>query len=167
MLSNVRLLVAGISILVLAVGPAAAAPPTAGEVVPGASLGGIRLGATKAQVERAWGRAYGICTNCPRETWYFNYFAFEPEGVGVELRGGRAAALFTLHSPAGWRTKQGLELGAGVAEVRGTYGALTRFDCDGYYALVIERARSRTAFYILRERLWAFGLSRPSVGVCR
>ena len=167
MLSDVRLLVAGISILVLAVGPAAAAPPTAGEVVPGASLGGLRLGATKAVVERAWGRAYGICTSCPRETWYFNYFAFEPEGVGVELRGGRAAALFTLHSPAGWRTKQGLELGAGVAEVRGTYGALTRFDCDGYYALVIERARSRTAFYILRERLWAFGLSRPSVGVCR
>ena len=107
MLSDVRPLVAGISILVLAVGPAAAAPPTAGEVVPGASLGGLRLGATKAQVERAWGRAYGICTNCPKETWYFNYFAFEPEGVGVELRGGRAAALFTLHSPAGWRTKRG------------------------------------------------------------
>jgi hypothetical protein len=162
-----RALLTAAAILALTVAPAAAAPPTAGELVPGESLGGLRLGATKTQVERAWGRAYGICTNCPRETWYFNYFAFEPEGVGTEIRGGRTAALFTLHSPAGWRSRQGLELGAGVAEVRGTYGVLTRFDCNGYYALVLERPRTRTAFYILRERLWAFGLSRPSVGVCR
>ena len=161
-----RVVLTATAILALSA-PAAAAPPSAGVLVPSESLGGLRLGATNAQVERAWGRAYGICTNCPRETWYFNSFAFEPDGVGVEFRKGRASAVFTLHSPPGWRTRQGLELGAGVAEVRGTYGALTRFDCRGYYALVLERARSRTAFYILRERLWAFGLSRTNVPVCR
>ena len=162
-----RVLVTATAILALAVAPAAAAPPTAGVLVPGSSLGGLRLGATKAQVESAWGRAYGVCSNCPRETWYFNYFAFQPRGVGVELQRGRAVALFTIHSPTGWRTQQGLTLGAGVAEVRGLYGALTRFDCDGYYALVLERAGTRTAFYVLRERLWAFGLIRAHVPVCR
>ena len=162
-----RALLATTAILVLAVSPAGAAPPTAGVLVPGSSLGGLRLGATKAQVESAWGRAYGVCSNCPRETWYFNYFAFQPRGVGVDLRRGRVVALFTIHSPSGWRTQRGLELGAGVAEVRGVYGTLKRIDCDGYYALVLERAGTRTALYILRERLWAFGLSRAGLPVCR
>ena len=52
-----RVAVVGISVLVLAIAPAVAAPPAAGVVVPGSSLGGLWLGATKAQVERAWGRA--------------------------------------------------------------------------------------------------------------
>ncbi len=148
-------------------GLAASAPPTAGVLVPGRSLGELRLGIGKAQVERAWGRAYGICGDCPRETWYFNYLAFQPRGLGVEFRRGRAAALFTLHSPTGWHTRGNLELGDPVSEVRGLYGALTRVECDGYYALVLARAGTRTAFYVLRERLWAFGLSRADVAVCR
>ena len=147
--------------------PASAAPPTAGVLVSGSSLGGLRLGATKAQVENAWGRAYGVCRNCPRLTWYFNYFAFRPRGAGVELRNGRVAALFTLHSPPGWRTQRGLALGDRAGAVSGYYGPLKRVECDGYYALVLERARSRTAFYVLRGRLWAFGLSRPEVPLCR
>ena len=66
-----------LSIAALALGaPAAAGPPVAGLLVPGKSLGGLELGATKQQVERSWGRAYGVCTGCTRETWYFNYFAF-------------------------------------------------------------------------------------------
>ena len=148
-------------------GLAASAPPTAGVLVPGRSLGELQLGIGKAQVERAWGRAYGICGNCSRETWYFNYFAFQPRGVGVEFRAGRAVALFTLHSPTGWHTPKGLTVGDGAAEVTALYGPLKRIGCDGYYALVLERRGSRTAFYVLRERLWAFGLSRTAVPVCR
>ncbi|NUT55556.1 MAG: FUSC family protein, partial [Thermoleophilia bacterium] len=71
-----------ILLLALAV-PAAAAPPGAGVLVPGQSLGGVRLGATKAAVERSWGRAYGICRGCERETWSFNYYAFQPRGAAV------------------------------------------------------------------------------------
>ncbi len=147
--------------------PAAAAPPTAGELVPGESLGGLRLGTTKRQVERAWGRAYGICDGCPQETWYFNYFAFQPHGVGVELRSGRAVALFTLYSPTGWRTPQGLALGDPAADVRRQHRAATRVQCDGYHALVLSRAGTRTSFYVLGGRLWAFGLSRAEVPICR
>ncbi|MGI9111733.1 MAG: hypothetical protein ACR2GT_06010 [Gaiellaceae bacterium] len=162
-----RALLIATAILALNVAPAAAAPPTAGVLVPGSSLGGLRLDTTTAQVEAAWGRAYGICGTCLHATWYFNYFAFQPRGVGVEFRGGRAVALFTLHSPPGWRTQGGLALGAPVSEVRRRSAAATRIECDGYYALVLRRTATVTAFYVLRERLWAFGLSRPGVPLCR
>ncbi len=136
-------------------------------LVPGTSLGGLRLGATKAQVEGAWGRAYGRCTGCRHETWYFNYFAFQPRGTGVEFRDGRAVALFTIYQPPGWRTSTALSLGAPVERVRALYGGLDRGDCEGYYALTLARAGTITAFYILDERLWAFGLSHRGVPVCR
>ena len=147
--------------------PGAAAPPGAGVLVPGRSLGGIELGATKAEVERRWGRAYGVCRNCTAETWYFNYFAFQPRGAGVELREGRVAAVFTLYQPPGWRTTRGLALGDSVARVTSLYGALVRRECGGYSVLMLPGARATTAFYVLDDKLWAFGLSRPGVPLCR
>ena len=147
--------------------PAAAAPPSAGVLVPGRSLGGIELGTTKAAVERRWGRAYGVCRGCARETWYFNYYAFQPRGAGVELRNGRVAAVFTLYQPAGWRTGRGLVLGDSVARVTALYGALVRRECGGYAALVLPRGETTTAFYVLADKLWGFGLSGRGVPVCR
>ncbi len=161
-----RLLLAATLCLTLAA-PAAAAPPVAGLLVPGRSLGGLELGATRAQVERAWGRAYGLCTGCARETWYFNYFAFQPKGAGVEIRGGQTAAIFTLYSPAAWHTAGGLTLGATVAQVRTAFPGLARRECSGYYALVRDSPQALTSFYILDEKLWAFGLSRRGVTLCR
>lgn len=146
---------------------AGAAPPVAGLLVPGQSLGGLRLGATRAQVERAWGRAYGLCSGCGRETWYFNYFAFQPKGAGVELRAGRAAAIFTVYSPEAWHTSGGLTLGSTAEQVRAAFPGLARRECDGYYALVRKSPRALTAFYVLDDKLWAFGLSRPGVPLCR
>lgn len=157
---------AALATLALAV-PGAAAPPTAGILLPGRSLGGIELGATKAAVERRWGRAYGVCRGCPRETWYFNYYAFQPRGAGVELRDGRVAAVFTLYRPAGWRTPKGLVLGDSVARVTALYGALVRRECGGYAVLELPSRRAVTSFYVLDDRLWAFGLSRPGVPLCR
>ena len=153
--------------LAVAVSKAVAAPPTTGLLVPGFSLGGLALGDTKATVEAAWGRAYGRCRSCPRETWYFNYFAFQPRGAAVELRRGRVAAIYTLYQPPGWRTKLGLELGDPAARVTSSYGALVRRQCRGYYALLLARGRAVTAFYVLDERLWAFGLASPGIPVCR
>jgi len=146
---------------------AAAAPPGAGVLVPGRSLGGIELGATKAEVERRWGRAYGVCRGCAAKTWYFNYFAFQPRGAGVELRKGRVAAVFTLYQPTGWRTTRGLTLGDSVARVTSVYGALVRRECGGYAVLVLPGPRATTAFYVLDDKLWAFGLARPDVPLCR
>ena len=158
---------AAIAVTLLLAAPAAAAPPGAGVLVPGRSLGGIELGVAKAEVERRWGRAYGVCRGCGAATWYFNYFAFQPRGAGVELRKGRVAAVFTLYQPLGWRTTRGLTLGDSVARVTSVYGALVRRECVGYGVLVLPGRGATTAFYVLDDRLWAFGLSRPGVPLCR
>jgi hypothetical protein len=146
---------------------ALAAPPTAGVLVPGRSLGGIELGATEAEVERRWGRAYGVCRGCDVRTWYFNYFAFRPQGAGVELRRGRVAAVFTLYQPTGWRTTRGLVLGDSVTRVTSVYGALVRRECGGYAVLVLPGRGATTGFYVLADRLWAFGLFQPGLPLCR
>ena len=161
-----RLVAAIAAALALAV-PAAAAPPGAGVLVPGRSLGGIQLGVTKGQVERSWGRAYGSCRGCPLETWYFNYYAFQPRGAGVEWRNGRAVGLFTIYQPLGWRTPKGLELNDPSSRITGLYGPLRTIGCDGYSVLTLTRRNTVTAFYVLGDRLWAFGLSRPDVALCR
>ncbi len=160
-------LAAAIAAALALAAPAAAAPPAAGVLVPGRSLGGIELGQTKAEVERRWGRAYGVCRDCTRETWYFNYYAFQPRGAGVELRDGRVAAVFTLYQPTGWSTGRGLVLGDQVARVTLLHGALVRRECGGYSALLLPRGRTMTAFYVLDDKLWGFGLSSRSVPVCR
>ena len=147
--------------------PAAAAPPGAGVLVPGRSLGGIELGATKAEVERRWGRAYGVCRGCAGETWYFNYYAFQPRGAGVEWRNGRAVALFTIYQPLGWRTPKGLELNDPASRITGIYGPLKRTECGSYSALALTGRNATTTFYVLGDRLWAFGLSRPGTPLCR
>jgi hypothetical protein len=161
-----RLLAVLAAALVLAA-PAAAAPPTGGTLVPGVSLGGLRLGATKGQVERRWGRAYGVCTRCPRETWYFNYYAFQPAAIGVEFDAGRVVALYTLYSPPGWRTPAGLTLGDRIDDVRTRHPAATPTRCDGYRALLLRRGGSNTVFYGLDDRLWAFALQDRDLPVCR
>lgn len=160
--------VATLVLAALALAPAAAAaPPGAGVLVPGRSLGGLELGAGKAQVEARWGRAYGVCRSCEHETWYFNLYAFQPRGAGVEYRANRVAAIFTLYQPLGWHTRKGLKLGDPQARVTELYGSLLRRRCAGYDVLVLPGRRATTAFYVLDDRLWAFGLSRPGLGLCR
>ena len=147
--------------------PAAAAPPGGGVLVPGRSLGGVPLGATKAQVEKAWGRAYGRCRGCNAETWYFNYYAFQPQGAGVSFRDGRAVALFTLWQPAGWRTTKELVLGENVARVTSVYGPLTRRECGSYYLLELPRGATVTGFVVVDEQLFGFIVRRKSEPACR
>jgi hypothetical protein len=147
--------------------PVAQAAPTRGVLVPGTSLGGVELGATKAEVRAAWGSRFGRCRSCARETWYFNFRPFDPKGLGVEFRRGRVAALFTLWQPDGWHTPEGLRLGEHVARATEVYGPLTRRECGGYYALVLPARAAITAFYVVGERLWAFGLLERRSAVCR
>jgi hypothetical protein len=145
----------------------ALALPQHGVLVPGRSLGGLRLGATPAQVRAAWGPGHGRCRSCTDETWYFTYRAFAPQGAGVEFRRGRAVALFTLWSPPGWRTSHGLAVGDPEARITQLYGALPRLQCNAYSALFMTRDGTTTAFYVVADKLWGFGLSRAAVPVCR
>jgi hypothetical protein len=161
-----RALAAGVAAALALAGASTAAPPDPGLLVAGQSLGGVRIGMTKAQVRRAWGTDFGRCRSCPRETWYFNYEPFLPEGVAVAFVRARVTHVFTLWQPAGWRTTRGLALGAAERDVTRLYGPLSRSVCDGYEALVLPGRRAQTVFYIDDGELWGFGLTRPSSSPC-
>jgi hypothetical protein len=153
---------------VLAVALAALlALPQSAVFVPGRSLGGMRLGTPEAQVRAAWGPHVGVCRNCTQRTLYFTYGKFDQTGAGAEFRRGRAVALFTLWLPTGWRTNRGVNLGDAPITVNGTYGTLPRVECGHYFALVQRRGDVVSAFYFKGDVLWAFGLMRRSVHVCR
>jgi hypothetical protein len=153
--------------LALAATAASADLPSSGVLVPGRSLGGVRLGAIPAQVTAVWGQSHGVCRSCPFRTWYFNYRPFAPQGAGVELRHGRVAAAFTLWSPAGWRTSRNLVLGDDEARITALYGALLRTDCPGYRAFTLRTAHAVTALYVVGGKVWGFALLRPGMRVCR
>jgi hypothetical protein len=146
---------------------AAAAPPRHGLLVPGRSLGGLRLGATPKQVRAAWGSRYGRCRDCRRPTWYFTYAVYKPRGAAVQFRHGRVEGIFTLWAPRGWRTTKGVYIGDNVTHVTGVYGNLPRTDCPGYYALTMPTRGGVTAFYIVNEKIWGFGLFNFLVQPCR
>jgi hypothetical protein len=150
----------------LALTPAAAAPPAASVFVTGERLAGIALGMTKADVLRLWGERHGVCRGCARTTWYFNYRPFQPEGAGVVFRRGRVAAVFTVWRPRGWRTADGLTLGAAEAEISRANVVVDEHECGEYRALVSLRAAAQAVFYVYRERLWGFGLVRPGESPC-
>lgn len=155
------------SVLAAAVATAASAkPPPAGLLIPGKSLGGLRLGMTPAQVRAAWGSDFGRCRGCPHTTWYFNYALFTPKGAGVEIRAGRVAAVFTLWAPSSWHTPRRLRIGDPTARVTQLYGALPQVRCAGYDALTMH-GRTITSFFIRDEKVWGFGLSRAGFPVCR
>lgn len=145
---------------------ALAAPPKTGILDPGRSLGGLGLGASRADVTAAWGRRYGVCRGCRKPTWYFNYRPFQPEGAGVAFRRGRVVALFTTWAPAGWRTRRGLRIGEPAARVAALHGPLVRVNCGTYYAVTARTATALTAIYIQDERVWGFGLLRRALSPC-
>ena len=87
--------------LALAV-PAAAGLPRTGVLVPGRSLGGIRLGESQRAVSTALGTFYGTCRGCRLRTWYFTYGPFDKHGLAVEFSGRHVSGVYTLWSPKGW-----------------------------------------------------------------
>jgi hypothetical protein len=135
-------------------------------VVPGKTFAGLRLGATPAQVQAAWGPNFGRCRNCARQTWYFTYKKFEPKGAGVSFQGGTATAFFTLWSPRGWHTNRGLTVGDPEARITRLYGVLPRAECGTYSALVVRRGGTATQFYVYQQKVWGFGLSSAEAPPC-
>jgi hypothetical protein len=150
----------------LAVPGTAFAPPQRGELVPGKSLGGVRLGMTPAGVLAAWGARHGVCRDCERETWYFNYQAFRPQGAGVVFEKNRVVQAFTVWRPTGWKTPEGLELGADGSDVARTYGSLDKRECVSYDALLLPAKRVTSIFYVFRNKVWGFGLMKPDASPC-
>lgn len=160
------LLVVLLAAAVLAV-PAAARLPRAGVLVPGRSLGGIRLGETAHAVRAVLGQRFGVCDNCARQTWYFTYRLYEAKGLAVEFEQQRVVGIYTLWQPKGWRATNGLRLGATPLEVHDHAGRTHTVTCQDYDALVSDRPSSTTAYYLYNGSLWGFGLFRGKSTPCR
>lgn len=156
----------GVAVLALAA-PAAAGLPRGGTLVPGRSLGGVRLGQSQRAVRAALGTFYGVCTDCARPTWYFTYGRFDKHGLAVEFSGGSVSAVYTLWQPGGWHASDGLRLGAAEAVVQKRVGFLRTITCPGYDALVADGPHARTAYYVFQGSLWGFGLFRRGAAPCR
>jgi hypothetical protein len=155
------------ALLLVAVAPASAALPQAGTLVPGRSRGAVRLGETAARVRAALGSTYGVCRGCSVTTWYFTYRPFDRHGLAVELVGGRVSGVYTIWEPNRWRTTRGLQLGASEAELQTLAGPLVPIVCSGYDARIRDEADVRTVYYVLRGRLWGFGLLPAHANPCR
>src|SRR5262245_16107376 len=121
-------------VLARSTGAGAAAVPQHGVLVPGQSLAGVRLGDSESSVRARWGTRYRICGFCEKRTWYYTFeeTTGEPLGVAVSFRRGRVGAVFTLGSPTGWRTPEGLRLGDAVGRVGELYGGVSWKACVGY-----------------------------------
>ena len=140
----------------------AAQPPRL--LIPGQSLGGIRIGDTPARVTHLWGPRHGVCRSCARLTWFYNQRPFQPQGFGVTFRRGRVAAAYTIWQPSGWKTNAGLRTGDPSASLTALYGALPRVACAGYDAYTLGTS---TRIYVQHDRVWGFGLTRPGEPPCR
>jgi hypothetical protein len=158
---------AALLVLLCTAGAAEAALPRTGTLVPGTSLGGVRLGDTVRTVRTALGRSYGVCRGCARTTMYFTYRPFERRGLGIELTNGRVSAVYTLWQPSGWSAPGGLRLGAAEGEVTSLAGPLMPVACTGYSALVRDAHGARTAYYVVDGKLWGFGLLGRMQSPCR
>jgi hypothetical protein len=146
---------------------AAAALPRIGSLLPSRSLAGVHIGEPAAAVRATLGPGYGVCQGCTITTWYFNLRRFDERGLAVELTSGRVSAVYTLWQPAGWHASNGLVLGAAQAQVTKAAGALVPVPCTGYEALVSDAHGVRTAYYIVDEKLWGFGLVKALESPCR
>jgi hypothetical protein len=158
-----RTVLAVATLLIVTAASAQAAPPLHGVLVPGRSLGGLRLGDSEASVRARYGNFHGTCTDCARPTWYYTYRRFTQQGVGIEFRGGRIAGVFTVWQPVGWRTANGIEVGM----PKWRLPQLTPQQCAGYLALTRRTRTAVTVYYVLDDRIWAFALLRPDEAVCR
>lgn len=163
---SVAAFVAAAAVMSGSPGAAGAALPDAGLFVPGNSLGGISLGASRAAVVAAWGGAFGRCRSCSTETLYFNRYAFRPDGAAVALRAGKVVAVFTLWAPAGWRTAQGLRIDEPLLRREATYRPLRRVRCGAYEAFLLPGSGARSVVYVVDERVWGFALLGKSQPVC-
>jgi len=142
--------------------------PARGILHPGKSLAGVKLGDSMERVRQLWGQNYRVCQGrqCPYPTWYFIYPEGEPLGASVRFKQGKVVTIFTLGSPSGWRTADGLIIGEQIDRVSQLYGKLRTNVCIGYGAMTMRSNGSVTSIYTTGQVVYGFALSRPNEPVC-
>jgi len=147
--------------------------PLRGVLVPGESLAGVGLGDTIASVRARWGSDFRVCTACttaPRKTWFYTYRERNASlGAAVTFnRLGKVVAVFTLGSPSGWKTREGLMLGEQADRITDLYGRRLHWKvCIGYGALSMHKPGVVTSIYTNGEAVYGFALTTPAEPVCQ
>jgi hypothetical protein len=142
--------------------------PPHGVLIAGKSLAGVGLGATQSDVLAAWGPRHEVCDSCKLTTWTYVY-ATVPVGAAVVFdKTGHAVAVFTLGQPLGWRTREGLQLGADVHDLAAMYDApsMDYKACIGFSALSMRQGRVVTSILTQAEQVYGFALTVPEQTVC-
>jgi len=152
----------------VALGARTAELPARGVLTPGESLAGVHLGDTVAKVKRLWGSNYKVCPSCKAPTWFYFYSRGEPLGAAVRFnKQGHVAAVFTLGSPTGWRTAEGLLVGEQIDKVVRLYGSLGWHVCIGYGAMSMRKGDVVTSIYTTGQVVYGFALTAPKEPVCQ
>jgi hypothetical protein len=141
--------------------------PIRGLVLPGVSFAGLKLGWTPQQVRAKWGSNYITCKYCSDPTWLYEYQAGEPLGAAVRFEQNKAVAIFSLGSPAGWRTDKGLYMGDPISNVYLFYKNTGTTRCIGFDAVTVRLGKSVMAFYSAAGALYGFAMVVPSMTVCQ
>ena len=141
--------------------------PTRGIIVPGVSFAGIKLGDTEQRVRSVWGNNFKTCDYCADTTWLYVYRGAEPLGAAARFRKNKLVAVFSLGSPAGWKTDKGLFMGDPIANVYTYYGQTGTTRCIGFDALTVRIGTSTTAFYSAAGVVYGFALIAPGLSVCQ
>jgi hypothetical protein len=141
--------------------------PTRGVVVPGVSFAGVRIGDTEQRVRRVWGTTYVTCNYCTDTTWLYEYRFGEPLGAAARFEHNRVVALFSLGSPAGWKTSTGLEIGDPISNVYQHYATTGTTRCVGFDAVTARTGKAVTAFYSAAGVVYGFAIVVPGLTVCQ
>ena len=139
--------------------------PQHGVLVPGRSLGGVRLGMTPPQVEPPGARTTAAAGTARGRRGTSTTRSSTPRAP----QSASATAASTPSGRCGSRTagaRGKLALGAPAPAVTGRYGALVTIPCGSYEARVLTRRGVTTAFYVYGGKLWGFGLNRPGASPC-
>jgi hypothetical protein len=141
--------------------------PARGLVIPGVSLAGVKIGDSMQQVRKVWGTSYQTCKYCNDPTWLYEYKGSEPLGAAVRFENGKVVAVFSLGSPAGWRTNKGLYMGDPIQNVYEHYPQTGTTRCIGFDAITVKTGRYITAFYSAAGVIYGFAIVVPSMTVCQ
>jgi hypothetical protein len=141
--------------------------PQRGVLVSGKSLAGVELGDSMATVKARWGGRFTRCGTCKPAMWFYWYPPpADPEGAGIQFANGRVVAVFTLGSPAGWRTETGIRVGQILNNP--TESGSRWISCAGYSAKSTETTPNAvTSILTQGSAVYGFALTRPSVSPCQ
>lgn len=141
--------------------------PTRGLFVPGVSLAGVHIGDTQKRVVSILGPKYKTCAFCTDPTFLWMYGSGEPLGMAARFENGKVVAVFTLGSPAGWKTDKGLAMGDGVSNVYNFFPNTGTKRCIGFDAITVRTGNVMTAFYSSAGVVYGFAMVIPSMTVCQ